>query len=347
LLKGEDRLQSVGKYFPYGEDRYSPNPANPTNDQEKFATYTRDSVSGLDYALNRYYSAGMGRFMTPDPYRGSAQPTLPQTMNRYSYVQDDPANLIDPTGLDACGDFPIAGTDLTIDDEVNADTGQGHYIDLVWHEAGVLSQAGGDVTAWTEGFEYIAQAIWDRSLILSGQVSVTGGNGVVYAGATAQWLGYGAYGSTLNDVLIAAAHGTKVLNGQGQLVDNASGLQADLDQDQGNIYAWSPGRLPLENDTGAGEIWVTQQCYSVIAALEFANGAASGTNYNPSGAFITSWNSSPPINNPNYAAGVEQFFGNFGRTNIFGFTSFANGNFAPKPRSLPQPRKPFRPRRLP
>ncbi len=35
LLKPEDRLQSIGKYFPYGEDRYSPNPANPVGDTEK------------------------------------------------------------------------------------------------------------------------------------------------------------------------------------------------------------------------------------------------------------------------------------------------------------------------
>jgi RHS repeat-associated protein len=70
----EDRLQSIGKYFPYGEDRYNPTPANPSNDQEKFATYTRDSISGLDYALNRYYGAGLGRFMSADPYVSTAGP---------------------------------------------------------------------------------------------------------------------------------------------------------------------------------------------------------------------------------------------------------------------------------
>jgi RHS repeat-associated protein len=99
LLKGEDRLQSVGKYFPYGEDRYNPTPANPSNDQEKFATYTRDSISGLDYAVNRYYAAGMGRFMSPDPYRGSASPRSPQTWNRYPFTPGDPVNYNDAKGL--------------------------------------------------------------------------------------------------------------------------------------------------------------------------------------------------------------------------------------------------------
>ncbi|MGC2661008.1 MAG: RHS repeat-associated core domain-containing protein [Bryobacteraceae bacterium] len=98
----EDRLQSVGKYFPYGEDRYNPNPANPSNDQEKFATYTRDAVSGLDYAVNRYYSAGMGRFMSADPYVSTAGPLKPQGWNRYPYAQGDPVNRYDPKGLFAC-----------------------------------------------------------------------------------------------------------------------------------------------------------------------------------------------------------------------------------------------------
>ncbi len=99
LLKNEDRLQSVGKYFPYGEERYNPNPANPPNDREKFATYTRDSATGLDYAQNRYYFNSIGRFLTPDPYQSSAYLAAPQSFNRYPYVTGDPVNGADPTGL--------------------------------------------------------------------------------------------------------------------------------------------------------------------------------------------------------------------------------------------------------
>src|SRR5205807_3301170 len=40
----QDRLSSVGKYYPFGEERNSPPTAN---DQVKFATYTRDSATGL------------------------------------------------------------------------------------------------------------------------------------------------------------------------------------------------------------------------------------------------------------------------------------------------------------
>ena len=66
LAAVQDRLGSVGKYYPYGEERGG---GNPPNDQVKFATYTRDSGTGLDYADQRYYASTFGRFMTPDPDR--------------------------------------------------------------------------------------------------------------------------------------------------------------------------------------------------------------------------------------------------------------------------------------
>jgi RHS repeat-associated protein len=94
----EDRLGSNGKYFPYGEERNYP--ALP-NDQVKFATYTRDSATGLDYADQRYYSSSLARFVTPDPYRGSFDPSVPLSWNRYGYVLGDPVNGNDPNGL--CG----------------------------------------------------------------------------------------------------------------------------------------------------------------------------------------------------------------------------------------------------
>jgi RHS repeat-associated protein len=106
LLTPEDRLQSRGKYFPFGEDRYSPNPANPANDQEKFATYTRDAATGLDYAYQRYYNSQLGRFNTVDPFEGSANLAAPQSLNRYSYVTSDPVNSYDPSGL---AGFSLAG----------------------------------------------------------------------------------------------------------------------------------------------------------------------------------------------------------------------------------------------
>jgi RHS repeat-associated protein len=98
LLTPEDRAQSRGKYFPFGEERVNPAPPNPPNDQEKFATYTRDSATGLDYASQRYYNSQVGRFHTPDPDASSPRLKRPQSWNRYAYVEGQPANAFDPDG---------------------------------------------------------------------------------------------------------------------------------------------------------------------------------------------------------------------------------------------------------
>jgi len=73
----------------------------------QFATYTRDSYSGLDYADQRYYASTYGRFLTADPFvaggapRGSVDnPGDPGTWNRFAYVGGDPVNRNDPRGTD-------------------------------------------------------------------------------------------------------------------------------------------------------------------------------------------------------------------------------------------------------
>ncbi len=84
-------------FFPWGEEQTST-----PNDRVKFATYRRDSESNLDYAWNRYYNNVTARFMSPDPYGGSAHPSNPQSRNRYAYVLNDPVDVNDPTGHEAC-----------------------------------------------------------------------------------------------------------------------------------------------------------------------------------------------------------------------------------------------------
>jgi RHS repeat-associated protein len=94
----------VGKQgrLPFGEDFAE------TSTQEKhhFTTYERDAETGLDYAVNRTYSPNIGRFIQRDPhsYNGGCdsnnpQKFSPQKIHRYSYVENDPLNKVDPLGL--------------------------------------------------------------------------------------------------------------------------------------------------------------------------------------------------------------------------------------------------------
>jgi RHS repeat-associated protein len=69
----------------------------------KFTGKERDTESGLDMFGARYYGSSLGRFMTPDwaakpinvPYANFGNP---QSLNLYSYVQNNPTTMCDPDG---------------------------------------------------------------------------------------------------------------------------------------------------------------------------------------------------------------------------------------------------------
>jgi len=90
-----DRLGSIGKFYPYGQE------INPTqgSSTEKFTGYFRDVETGLDYADQRYYEFPLGRFTSPDPSVNSGGAGEPGSWNRYAYVQGDPINYTDRRGL--------------------------------------------------------------------------------------------------------------------------------------------------------------------------------------------------------------------------------------------------------
>ena len=68
----------------------------------RVASDTRDSISGMDYAVNRYHMPGNGRFSSPDPYAGSGGVVDPSSWNRYAYAGGDPIDGNDPFGEFTC-----------------------------------------------------------------------------------------------------------------------------------------------------------------------------------------------------------------------------------------------------
>lgn len=83
---------------------------------DQFTSKERDAETGLDYFLARYYSGAQGRFLSPDEFKGgpddaftgaditSAGPlpyadiSIPQSLNKYAYVYNNPLSLTDPDG---------------------------------------------------------------------------------------------------------------------------------------------------------------------------------------------------------------------------------------------------------
>jgi RHS repeat-associated protein len=84
-----------------------------TNDDSnhyKFTGKERDAETGLDYFGARYYSNGLGRFITPDWADKAAAVAYadfadPQSLNLYTYVRNIPTSKVDPDGHE-CPECP-------------------------------------------------------------------------------------------------------------------------------------------------------------------------------------------------------------------------------------------------
>jgi RHS repeat-associated protein len=93
ITDGNGNIQGRQSHLPFGEELN----ATGTTDKHKFTSYERDNETGTDYAVNRQYGQGVGRFMQVDKVAGNG---LPQRFNRYSYTRNNPTNRTDPLGLD-------------------------------------------------------------------------------------------------------------------------------------------------------------------------------------------------------------------------------------------------------
>ena len=93
-------IEEESDFYPYGGEILTTDTLPDQN--YKFTGKERDA-DGLDYFFARHYSSRLGRFMTPDwsavpvpvPY---AVLTNPQTLNLYSYVENNPITGTDPDG---------------------------------------------------------------------------------------------------------------------------------------------------------------------------------------------------------------------------------------------------------
>lgn len=111
----------------------------------KFTGKERDSESGLDMFGARYYGSSLGRFMTPD---WAAAPTdvpyahfgNPQSLNLYSYVQNNPTTVGDPDGHDGPGvlEAPSIVEETIVAAEEGAEEGA---------EVGTVAEPGGGTAA--------------------------------------------------------------------------------------------------------------------------------------------------------------------------------------------------------
>jgi RHS repeat-associated protein len=93
-------VEEESDYYPFGTEVVV---TGPGTNELKFTGKRRDTESHLDYFGARYYSNGLGRFITPDwAEKATAVPYAdlddPQSLNLYSYVRNGPLFTADIDG---------------------------------------------------------------------------------------------------------------------------------------------------------------------------------------------------------------------------------------------------------
>ena len=84
---------------PFGDNKLTIPTGAPDTDANHYAFLDTDKETATDHADFRQYSNAQGRWMAPDPYDGSYDPSNPQSLNRYVYAMNSPASDLDPSGL--------------------------------------------------------------------------------------------------------------------------------------------------------------------------------------------------------------------------------------------------------
>ena len=86
-------------YQPFGRDNGTPKGNLANTEKDRFTGKPYSVATGLYYEYQRWYDPTLGRFISPDPFAGHM--FNPQTLDPYTYVENLPTTLKDPTGQDS------------------------------------------------------------------------------------------------------------------------------------------------------------------------------------------------------------------------------------------------------
>lgn len=109
-------------YYPYGGVRVDSDTGSYQGEQRKYIGQINDGGSGLDYLNARYYNANQGQFISQDPvFLGDPKGQNlqdPQSLNSYSYGEDNPITNKDTNGKQTASYLAIQLQILSLELEI-------------------------------------------------------------------------------------------------------------------------------------------------------------------------------------------------------------------------------------
>jgi RHS repeat-associated protein len=99
MLTASGTLAETLDAFPYGGMRLDNKVGSYIGEKNKYAQTQYDATANLNYAQARYQDPTRGQFISEDPvFWTSMNIADPQSLNSYSYANDNPVTKSDPTG---------------------------------------------------------------------------------------------------------------------------------------------------------------------------------------------------------------------------------------------------------
>jgi RHS repeat-associated protein len=150
-----------------------------------FAGSVRDPVVGIDYMVQRWYDPKTAQFLSEDP--AAVRANQPATLNRYQYGLRTPTVAYDPMGSQEL----VEELEVTaIDSEL--DTMQIQELNMVFKAvSSFIALSAGSFNFMYDGlFKFISdnhKTMWPSSLILGGQVGISGAGLGSFEGVEVLW----------------------------------------------------------------------------------------------------------------------------------------------------------------
>lgn len=239
-------------FYPFGGVRNVFEPGALLREPYGFSQKEQDRESNLQYFEARYLASAPGRFISPDPKFGSpgmlsadeleGYLAQPRKANLYAYVQNNPLNRIDPTGLDDDNMCALIDTASNVSDKTSSALSFLEYsrASSVAEAANISVDAARDLTAFrvtpaighvatglgiasnaVEAYQFIKDPTVEKGAHLGGTTAITALGFVSGPGAAIAGVAQATYDSSpkIHDVANAVGdletklHGGSRING--------------------------------------------------------------------------------------------------------------------------------------